>query len=162
MITGVQQQDIIDEMARDTNRNNALGNELRQWVRCWYLPTVLTDTNLMNPLLKDRFVIATVPSLNNVGGNHRIVIEMHWDKDDTLYTIHDPNEGREGVKVYGHKPLRSWSELTIVDYCWTPWTSFATSLRNQRPQILGDVVVSPMGDAAIKSLERLNDAGRHF
>jgi hypothetical protein len=58
-------------------------------------------------------MLATVPSLNVRGGNHRIVIDT---RDG--YEVFDPNLGHEEREVYDDKSLVTWSELTVVSYCF--------------------------------------------
>lgn len=109
MITGVDQQSIIDEMASHCDSCGGMRNEYRQWVRMGYLPRLLP----YGDLIPGNLMLATVPSLNIEAGNHRIVID--WRGDEPV--VYDPNEGRDGRKYYTFSKLRGWSELTVVEYC---------------------------------------------
>ena len=56
--------------------------------------------------------LATVPSLNNIGGNHQVVIDYRDDE----YMVLDPNIGRHGVLEYaqdGHN-LFGWHIDLII------------------------------------------------
>lgn len=109
MVTGVDQQSIIDEMAKHYDSSGGSHSEFRQWVRMGYLPRQLPYGDLQPGSL----MLATVPSLNIEAGNHRIIID--WRGDEPI--VYDPNEGREGRKHYTYHKLRGWSELTVVEYC---------------------------------------------
>ena len=109
MVTGVDQQSIIDEMAMHYDSSGSMRSEFRQWVRMGYLPRALPYGDLQ----PGQLMLATVPSLNIEAGNHRIIID--WLGDEPI--VHDPNEGREGRKVYTYHKLRGWSELTVVEWC---------------------------------------------
>lgn len=115
MLTGLYQyipfpqKDIIAQMEAHHDSSGSLHSEFRQWVRMGYYP-YLTQ---FNELRHGKVYLATVPSLNKVAGNHRIIIDM---TDDMV--IFDPNEGRENKLYYTPSILRSWSELTFVEYVY--------------------------------------------
>ena len=48
---------------------------------------------------------------NIEGVTHRII--LYWDEKKGV-SIFDPNQGREGVKVYSAENLKSWNEVWIV------------------------------------------------
>lgn len=112
IVTGADQQQIIGEMAADEGQRGSLQDEFRQWVRLGYLPSLLP----YNLLQMGEVIVATVPSLNVVGGNHRIVIDCRGDGMEVI----DPNEGRPGKKFYTVDSLHSWTEATVVQRCASP------------------------------------------
>lgn len=114
MVSGVGQHRIIDQMAKHGGSSGSLREEFRQWVRMGYLPRLLPYNELMDG--RRRVMLATVPSLNFEGGNHRIVID--YTDGDEGPTILDPNEGREGKRFYTMDNIHSWSELTLVDFVY--------------------------------------------
>lgn len=114
MVTGFSQGGIILQMASHGGSSGSLREEFRQWVRMGYLPRLLPYNELIEG--KRRVMLATVPSLNFPGGNHRIVID-YTDVEEGP-TILDPNEGREGKLFYTMGNIRSWSELTVVDFVY--------------------------------------------
>jgi len=63
-------------------------------------------------LLPNFYHLVTVPSLNLEGVTHRIV--LYYDEPNAKMIVFDPNEGREGVKVYTPENLKSWNEVWIV------------------------------------------------
>lgn len=107
MVTGVEQERIIGQMAKHDGGRSSLHDEYRQWVRMGYLPRRLPYGDMKFGAV----MVATVPSLNLPGGNHRIVI----DHRECLKVL-DPNEGREGKLFYTADSLRTWTDLTIVEY----------------------------------------------
>lgn len=110
MVTGVDQQLIIDEMAAHNGSCGGRHDEFKQWVRMGYLPQCLPFSDLIAG--HGKIMLATVPSLNIEAGNHRIVLDFRKS-----LTVYDPNQGREGRKFYDRDRLRGFSELTIVEYC---------------------------------------------
>lgn len=58
----------------------------------------------------DAVQLLTVPSLNNLGGNHRVIVDTR--NDERL--LFDPNHGYHGRKWYRFDDLRSWSEVVVV------------------------------------------------
>ena len=114
MVTGFSQGGIISQMASHGGSSGSLREEFRQWVRMGYLPRLLPYNELIDG--KRRVMLATVPSLNILGGNHRIVID-YTDPEEGP-TILDPNDGREGKLFYTMDNIRSWSELTVVDFVY--------------------------------------------
>lgn len=57
--------------------------------------------------------LLAVPSLNNLGGSHCIVVQ----RDDCgMFKVFDPNKGREGVKVYEEdgSNLVSWHDTIFI------------------------------------------------
>jgi len=105
----VEQRRIIDQMQEHGDSNGSLHAEFRQWVRMGYYPFL----ERWNEIRHGKIYLATVPSLNKVGGNHRIIVDMIEDM-----TIYDPNEGREDRLYYTPLMLRSWSELTLLEYVY--------------------------------------------
>jgi hypothetical protein len=63
-------------------------------------------------LMPNFYHLVTVPSLNLVGVNHRIV--LYYDEPKAKMVVFDPNVGRQGVKAYTSENLKSWSEVWIV------------------------------------------------
>ena len=63
-------------------------------------------------LLPNLYHMVTVPSLNLEGVTHRIV--LYYDEPRAKMIVFDPNQGREGVKVYSAENLKSWNEVWIV------------------------------------------------
>jgi len=53
--------------------------------------------------------LASVPSLNNLGGAHAIIIEVGEIGDATVY---DPNEGRDGTQWYRRDALHPTRDYT--------------------------------------------------
>ena len=106
MVTGIDQLRIISQMEKHDGNRSSMHDEFRHWVRMGYLPSRLPYGDLYDGMV----IIATVPSLNHPGGNHRIVIDMR----DEMKVL-DPNKGREGKLFYTADSLRTWSELTIVE-----------------------------------------------
>lgn len=95
----------------------SLHSEFRQWVRMGYLPRLHHTTELCDVIGK--VCLMTVPSLNNVAGNHRIVVDMREE-----HLIYDPNKGRgegeDGLYIHwyaGMADLDGWSEITFVEDC---------------------------------------------
>lgn len=111
MITGVDQQLIIDEMKKYNDSSGGTKQEFRQWVRMGYLPRQLSFSEGLHSLW-GKVALATVPSLNIEGGLHRIVIDLQGEN----IKVYDPNEGKENKKVHTW-PLRTYTELTVVEYC---------------------------------------------
>lgn len=83
MITGVDQQLIIDEMAKYHDSSGGMRQEFRQWVRMGYLPRLLPYGDLAHG--HGSVFLATVPSLNIAAGNHRIVLD--WRGDDGWHSL---------------------------------------------------------------------------
>lgn len=108
MISGVDQQSIIDDLDRHHGSCGSLHDEFCQWVRLGYLPQLVPWNSLRHGIV----MLATVPSLNIPGGMHRIVIDLR----DVL-TVYDPNKGRDGRRFYTEDSLHSWSDLTTVEFC---------------------------------------------
>ncbi len=106
MVTGIDQLRIISQMEKHDGGRSSMHDEFRQWVRMGYLPRRLPYGDLRHGAV----MVATVPSLNIPGGNHRIVIDHR-----KCLKVLDPNEGREGKLFYTADSLRTWSELTIVE-----------------------------------------------
>lgn len=81
-------------------------SEMSVWSRLGFFAT-------RHDHLKPELILsATVPSLNIVGGNHRVIFDLR-----EYHKILDPNTGLKGVKFYeSFDQLRGWSELLHVDY----------------------------------------------
>jgi hypothetical protein len=56
--------------------------------------------------------LVTIPSLNIEGGLHAVLLGL--DVYDTGLVVLDPQEGREGKKIYTEDNLRVWSDPIIV------------------------------------------------
>jgi len=61
--------------------------------------------------------IAMVPSLNNEGGTHYVVIR----RDENGETVFDPNRGREGKKWYGEDGVPISFKLHLLYVCKPGW-----------------------------------------
>jgi ABC-type bacteriocin/lantibiotic exporter with double-glycine peptidase domain len=66
---------------------------------------------------KTSLYIVTVPSLNVVGGNHYVVVDLR----DAVFTVYDPQEGRKNKKYYARTfkskkgiPIRAYSEVVQI------------------------------------------------
>jgi len=60
-----------------------------------------------------RTFLITVPSLNAEAMNHAVIIHANSSKDGI--TIYDPNDGREGKKVYGRDcDLKCYAEIVEI------------------------------------------------
>lgn len=82
--------------------------------RCWFR----WDALLFDNLIANGHYLASVPSLNHLGGGHCIVIV----KDENGETVYDPNRGGPSKKFYGYPEGESvkWkSELIYV--CKNKW-----------------------------------------
>lgn len=112
MITGVDQQLIIDEMAKHNDSCAGMHAECRQWVRMGYLPHAVPMNDLVYG--RGKVMLATVPSLNIPGGNHRVIFD--W-QDESGIVVYDPNDGYPGREVYTWQRVRTWSELMTVECC---------------------------------------------
>jgi ABC-type bacteriocin/lantibiotic exporter with double-glycine peptidase domain len=55
--------------------------------------------------------IMTVPSLNIVAGNHFVVVDLR----DAVWTVYDPQRGREGKKFYA-ETIKSQDGIQISGY----------------------------------------------
>lgn len=87
--------DLVTKEFHDAYRSNKL--EVYDYLTALGVPftRLLADDRYVKP---DMVYLACVPSLNIVGGQHYIVIEV--DKTGKSWLIHDPNNGRENVKYY--------------------------------------------------------------
>lgn len=64
----------------------------------------------------DKFIatgwyLAKVPSLNNEGGNHEIVIHFDFDMGCSGFTVFDPNQPPKKVYLPDGSNLKAWSSL---------------------------------------------------
>lgn len=98
-----------------------LGINYDEGITCWdelrllqfwgWQNNVVIVSPLTNHLIFGRTYLATVPSLNHVGGMHRIIVKCLPVAGDpgVLFLIHDPNRvgKRYGVDVL----VPTWSEL---------------------------------------------------
>jgi ABC-type bacteriocin/lantibiotic exporter with double-glycine peptidase domain len=60
-------------------------------------------------LVPDRLYIVCVPSLNNIGGMHYIIVDMRG-----TMKVYDPNKGRIDVSIYDHNNLMSWGRVLEI------------------------------------------------
>jgi len=107
MVSNCHQESIYHDLDDESD----LKSEFMQWVRLGYLPTLHSFTHL----IFDKVQIVTVPSLNVVGGNHRIVVT---NDDENGWQVFDPQNGVKDKKFYANiESLKSWTQLTTVEYC---------------------------------------------
>ena len=107
----LDQREIHRQMKADSGRHGTgTEDEYRQLVRMGFMPIPA----VMNQLTMGDLLLVTVPSLNIIGGNHRVVIDL---RDE--HVLYDPNEGREGAKLYDKdmQNLNGFSEVTRVIDC---------------------------------------------
>lgn len=124
MVTGCSIDDLIERFG-----DQPLGPEVEELVLVEHriFPRSTTGNRHMFPA-KGTYLV-TVPSLNLPGRLHLIVLEStHDEHDQPLYRIHDPNAGREGVKVYTDECLYS-GDIAIVGATYLDYEV----LRHMRP-----------------------------
>jgi hypothetical protein len=99
----------LSQVMRVAKGNYPLGQEeeFELIAHFGYLPTLVTFEHLS----ANCTYLATVPSLNVLGDNHRIVVKT---VDNGVIKVYDPNKGREGKKYYDSREFRSWTQLTRI------------------------------------------------
>jgi hypothetical protein len=93
-------QQVIHNQSKKLELNSSYTDENRLWVHFGFYPKTLDGM-----IMVDKPILLTVPSLNIVAGNHRIVL---FDGE-----IYDPSNLKTYDKV---SDLRGYSEATSVEH----------------------------------------------
>lgn len=103
MVLGVPVEEIIKKYGGDSLNQEKLTYILTD-NKVWW--NGLTNGNLVH----SGWYFAVVPSLNNIGVNHQVLIYYNWDNGELL--VFDPARG----KKYDEKgrDLKSWSNLIAI------------------------------------------------
>ncbi len=72
-----------------------------------YLPTVSTFDHIYS----SNTYLVTVPSLNMVGNNHRVVVVSD---EDGIRHLYDPQKGRANKKFYTKETMKGYSQVTRI------------------------------------------------
>lgn len=95
MLTGIPVEKIIEEMGPEGQTFIAETNFL---LRHGYFPVRLMNDPIIGwGFPRTGLYLLTVASLNTVGAQHRILVEVDNNYNEIVY---DPNEGKEGKKFY--------------------------------------------------------------
>jgi len=120
MLTGRDINRVVDEFDADYHNKAVRGPDHNPFK---YLSEAGLKVHVSSPLdmalYYGRVYCLSVPSINFFAKNHLIVADMVEPTKETVgqedggcYVL-DPNDGREGVKVYDYWKLNGWSVI-----CW--------------------------------------------
>ena len=111
----ISQEEVLD-VYKEKGWGTGTVDELKAWAYFGF--TIKRHDDFIH----DCIFVGTVPSLNNCGGNHRVVFDMR------SHRIYDPNEGKGGELYYDHfqpskasNHLWGWGELFEPHYVGSYW-----------------------------------------